>query len=385
MPRQSGLLLFVFLLAILSTACVQDSPEPPPAAVSVAATPTPDPSGTTVPQETAVEPVAATPEAQLSVQEYAASCEELNYTFPRASFDEFIATKGKSEEARTSFTAWITMWSALRPPPELADYHDAKTSQFLSEIQHGGFNQAAHESRIREAKAVDAMSPEVQAILFQESCLIQLDYIIGQRLLEGLRRAESRGPAPNPPTVTDYAGRCGDVRMTIPIMGGRDGIAGHLANGMDALSPPPELQQFHDHLVSTLRLWADEEQNASLTFGPVLKLATTGAANLPPYLFDILVSSGCVFVSSTASPPATPIPSATSTQASLLLAQEYAASCGELVALQKEVYGQFREAGETGGEERWRWYTNWGYMFLRLKPPPETCRLSRGQDDLLLV
>ena len=136
------------------------------------------------------------------------------------------------------------------------------------------------------------MSLELRAILFEERCLIQLDYLLGQRLLEGLRRVESRGPAPEQSTIMDYAGRCGDVRMTIPLMAGRERIASHLVTGMEALKPPPRLQQFHQHMVATLRDWSVGDPSWSI--GSALRQATSQAVNLPPDIYSTLVTSACI-------------------------------------------------------------------------------------------
>ena len=287
MPRQSVLLLFIFFVAVLSTSCEQPSqaPTPPPTAVSVSPTSTPDP--TPVPQETPVSqatPVAsatvtpaATPESFMSVQEYAASCGDLNRNFDVDKYQQLV--EARSSRDWSWFADWVDTLSALRPPPELADYHDGRTTKLSSQIVQRGLSKFSQDAYMREIEAIDSMPLDLRNFLLQEGCLTTADIQFGQTMLEGQRRMASRGPAPSPPTVRDYAERCTDVLMTTPLFNNRDQRGFHLLFGMDELVPPPELEQFHNHLFKTLQDWVFGKR--PWTIGVAWTLATKEARKPP--------------------------------------------------------------------------------------------------------
>ena len=49
--------------------------------------------------------------------------------------------------------------------------------------------------------------------------------------------------------------------MTFPFVARSQRVAEYLASGIAALTPPPKLHQFQDHMVTTLRDRADGKQS----------------------------------------------------------------------------------------------------------------------------
>lgn len=300
MQPLSPIVPILVIIALLSVACGQTQKTPSPVvpsatAISVSAsTPTPIPA--LAPTATAVAQSVVAPQptvaALMSARQYAEFCGELNSVFPRNQFVKFVESGGTDESSREAVKTWVGLWVQMRPPPELAEYNRARVDQYQLQFQHGGFTQANQEAYLRELQAVDAMPSALRGIMFENNCIFQLTFAMGQRTLLAHRRTETRGPAPNPPTVADYAERCGDIRYTAPLQAGRRPTAEHFATSMSALVPPSELQEFHDHMIETLTEWANSDLTVSV--GPILKEATQKADDLPPENHIILLSNDCI-------------------------------------------------------------------------------------------
>ena len=183
------------------------------------------------------------------------------------------------------------------PPPELAEIHEAITEVQSSQIAATiGPNAESQAAWVRQIELTAVMPAEHRVILTEQGCLNATVVQMGQMYLAARDRIAARGPSPSPSTVEDYAARCADVRMTTPLMDSRDNIGWHLILKLDELTPPQELEQFHDHMIATLRTWL--LGNGTESVGAAMREATSLArdgSSVSTENYNALVSSGCIF------------------------------------------------------------------------------------------
>ena len=343
------------------------------------ASPSPIPTGATATVGAPTAP--ATPESFFSVQQYATTCGRL-VVLQDETYEQFLnVNKVGSQEHWDWYVEWSDMVLALRPPPELADFHEARADFYSSEVEHEGPNRWTRAAFIRELGAVDAMPDDLREILLEAGCLDEGRISAGRENLAVIERVATRGPAPDPPTVEDYADRCHDVWLAVPLFDSHDAYLEHYFTGMDSLTPPPELQEFHRHLVGKLRRMFAQKDSYRPTV-EIARLATRHSGILSPQLYSSLVDANCIPHDPSARPRQpitsilTPIPSpspATTGQAATatpvptttpqatadetpMTESQYAKACGEIMTVDLTDM-------DTGA------YADWVESFAALSPP----------------
>ena len=267
---------------------------PPPATATPSSVPVPIVSTSAVPTPRPSVPPAATGQAAMTKEEYAEACGELVKIDVEgyARFKETGEGGGPPEQGGFPVAEWVDSHLALRPPPELADFHEARVAGLTLQIARPGFSRDAYAAFISEAETLRAMPVDLQSLLLDESCLYPEAYRTGQAVLDAGERIANRGPASVPPTIEDYAARCGDVRMTVPFLDTPYAVFLHTLVGLVELTPPPELEQFHDYMIRVYRHLA-----FAGTDRPVPRsLIETGkeiVESTDAQTYSVLISTGC--------------------------------------------------------------------------------------------
>ena len=267
--RLCRLWLILPVLGAVAVSCGDGPDEVPPQSVPIA----------TVVTLTPAQPA-------VTASGYADSCGELNARLDEARLRE--TGMGGGEDILRSFQEGL---SALEPPPELADFHEARTTTYTSQSVTGP-GPKSRAAFVREIEIVAAMSPNLRDILVSEGCLSDWGVNLGKHYLEARERIATRGQPANPPTLTDYAERCGDVRLTEPVMGSSAMSTQHLFLGLDELTPPPELEQYHATSIAILR---HDASSGLVTPVPesLIEDARRATNTLAPDVRDVLMSTGC--------------------------------------------------------------------------------------------
>ena len=293
--------IWLGIASILSLVACGDSkapPETPQASLPPPATATSSLllTSTDTPVVAPTAPPTAVPnplESFFSIRQYATTCGKL-VVLQDETYEQFRSVnKVGSQEHWDWYVEWVDRILALRPPPELADFHEARAGFYLSEVEHEGPNSQTRAAFLRELAVADAMPDDLREILLESGCLDEGRLSVGRSNLEVIERVAARGPAPDPPTVEDYADRCNDVWLAVPLFDSHDAYLEHYFTGMDSLVPPPELQEFHRHLVGKLRRMFAEKDDPRLST-EIARLATRHSESLSPELHRSLVVAGCI-------------------------------------------------------------------------------------------
>ena len=256
-PMTRYVLLATIGIVFLLVACGDpESPPrttftPAPAPVLAIATASPVPVATPTPQS-AVQSVSAD-QAGMTAHEYAEACGKLN-AIDAEKYACFLETgEGGGKEGEREHAKWVDELATLKPPAELADFHEARTTKFSSSLT--GPNHLSQAACVKEMESLDAMLLEVRSLLLEKGCLHDTEIRVAQFFLASRQRIATIGPALSPPTVQDYAERCADVRGTIPLMDTPSKIPQHLLLEMSELTPPPELEQLHKYTIMLFQHW----------------------------------------------------------------------------------------------------------------------------------
>ena len=241
-------------------------------------------------------------QAEMTALEYADTCGEL-FVLEAEGYARYQETgEGGGREGERTYIEWVDMYSALEPPLELADLHEARMAKFSStftvETSDGrpfvmGSSSRTQAAYVREMEIVAGMPMTLRDILLEKGCLNNVEVQLGKHYLEARERIATRGPAPNPPTVRDYAERCADVMATVPLMDSPKNLLLHIALGINKLTPPPELEQYHEYSIMALRHWTLGGRDSPLPKS-VIDRGKEAMSQLDPQVFDTLSSTGCI-------------------------------------------------------------------------------------------
>ena len=245
---------------------------PPPTATAEVTPPTP-----TVPPPTPTLPrPTSTPTAMpgLTLAEYAAACADL------------VAREGEMK-----FDEWVVELAALRPPPEVAAFHEATSAQFTGQ-SNGGPNAETQAAYDRRTEILVELPAELLDPLFEAGCLREVEIVVAQNILAAKARVAARGSQEIPVTVEDYAQRCADITRTVPIMGGWDAFTKHIIDHWRELIPPAGFEDYHAALLAVY-LEMERTREVDLTSETMTK-ATTEATKLGNEAVGVLTLAGCI-------------------------------------------------------------------------------------------
>ena len=177
-------LTIVFILLVVACGDTEVPPETTQASPPPPATATPS----RVPIATATlvvaQVVTPTPESPLPIQQYATRCGEL-VVLQDETYEQYRkADKVGTQEHWDWYVEWVDMALALRPPPELADFHEAVADFYSSEVEYGGPNSQTRAAFIRELATVEAMPDDLRELLLNEGCLDEDRLQAGRQNLE---------------------------------------------------------------------------------------------------------------------------------------------------------------------------------------------------------
>ena len=256
------------------TATTEATPTPtvPPPTATAEATPAPTapPPAPTLPRPT------TTPTAMpgLTLAEYAAACGDL------------VAREGEMK-----FDEWVVELAALRPPPEVAAFHEATSAQFTGQ-SNGGPNAETQAAYDRRTEILVELPAELLDPLFEAGCLREVEIVVAQNILAAKARVAARGPQVVPVTVEDYAQRCADITRTVPIMGGWDAFTKHIIDHWRELIPPAGFEDYHAALLAVY-LEMEQTREVDLTSETMTKAATE-ATKLGNEAVGILTLASCI-------------------------------------------------------------------------------------------
>ena len=275
----SRLLFLIFLL--LLTACTTPAPDP---TVTSTSEPAPTQTATPTPTATAATPT-LTPETtttsqSLTVEEYAAACGEV-----MGQSEEI----GVGEAGERDFVNWVETLSALDPPAELKEFHDARTGKYSAQLPDGP-NSNSQAASDREIEIVAEMPVALRQMLIDEWCLLETSVLYGARVLAA--KARMALPLERPVTVEDYAQRCSDIQTTAPTIGSLDSFFTHMITHWRELEPPPGAEAYHDALLKLYIEW-HETGSADPAFVNV-QAASAEAKKLGPDFVEQLYRGGCL-------------------------------------------------------------------------------------------
>ena len=125
--------------------------------------------------------------------------------------------------------AWVQRANRLRPPQELADFHEARfnacAKQFGPDGEVLGPNPEAQASFDQEVAIVDSTQADIRRTLIDLGCLTEEDVLSGRRRLEALARASAYpGIEPNSMTPSVYALACADMMRTARRFNAQDAV-----------------------------------------------------------------------------------------------------------------------------------------------------------------
>ena len=246
-------------------------------------TPTPEPTFTPVPAPTlAVLPTNTA--AIMSVEEYANACGEWQY-----------ADVGVGDDA---FMDWVVRVTELQPPPELHEFHDALTGQYLFQTESSGntvkvigLNDDTQLWYDVFVSLVSEMPPSLGQVLMDGGCLNTGDLGLAKETIAARARMQEDGFF-DPATVDDYLQTCADIQMTAPIMNTTQALLDHLLHWWVLVNPPPKLLPYHGAVLRFYLHWEDVGDIAAMELW-VAKDVYGEAVKVGEAFFDKLGTSGC--------------------------------------------------------------------------------------------
>lgn len=246
---------FIFALALVmltSLACGVGEATPTPQSLERRAPPVVTPLPHQVPTPTPVFQARA-----LSVDEYSKVCGELMDSEPILIM---MSTNPKA------YREWLDSWLTLRAPPELSDFHNARTAFYQYFVTADG------EARGPSApfqRAYDAMLESMVGLpvslrepLSATGCVSSVGvFSSAARDLDTRARLAERGTSQEPLSIDEYAQWCADIVRTIPMLDDRATVARYLLTEWAKLTPPPDIAGFHKAL---LEWYAEFERTGTL-------------------------------------------------------------------------------------------------------------------------
>ena len=182
----------------------------------------------------------------MTAKEYAAACGEWSQ-----------ADVGTDDN---DFVSWVVQILMLQPPPELQDFHDAMSGQYLLQTEvHGnavevvGPNAETQFWYDMEVQVVAEMPQHLGQTLVQGGCLNEGDMELAKEVMAAANRIQQDGFF-EPATLDGYLQACVDIKLTAPVMGAEDAYLDHLIHEWSVLTPLPQLVGYHS---AVLRLYLD--------------------------------------------------------------------------------------------------------------------------------
>ena len=150
------------------------------------------------------------------------------------------------------FVAQLEAVKALEAPLELSDFHSAWVSLYEEQVQVLGANtvvigpnpatQAAYE---RWLSATAAMAGDLRLMLRDVDCLDREIINYAFDFIEARQRMATIEPG-RVMTAEEYGQGCGDILLSAPTLTSMTGLADYLKEQWGRLTPPTELQGYHD-------------------------------------------------------------------------------------------------------------------------------------------
>ncbi len=237
---------FIFALTLVmltSLACGVGEATPTPQSLEMRSRPAVTPAPRQVSTPTAFQA------RVLSVDEYSRVCGELMDSEPFL----IMSTDLKA------YRAWLDSWLTLKAPPELSDFHNARTAFFRYPVTADG---EARGPSATFQHAYDGMLESMVSLpvslrepLSATGCVSSVeDFSSIARDLEVKARLAERETSEGPLSIDEYAEWCADIVQTIPWFADRATIGRHLRTEWGKLTPPLDISGFHKALLE----WYDE-------------------------------------------------------------------------------------------------------------------------------
>ena len=180
----------------------------------------------------------------VTVDEYSKACGELMDSEPLL----IMLTNPKA------YREWLDSWLPLRAPPELSDFHNARTAFFQYFVTADG------EARGPSApfqRAYDAVLESMVSLpvslrepLSATGCVSSVGVFSRiVRDLDAKARLAERETSQEPLSIDEYAQWCADIVRTIPMRDDRATVARYLLTEWAKLTPPPDIAAFHKALL----------------------------------------------------------------------------------------------------------------------------------------
>ena len=189
------------------------------------------------------------------------------------------------------FDEWAVELDALRPPPEVAAFHEATSAQFTGQL-NGGPNAETQAAYERRTEILVELPAELLDPLFEAGCLREVEIVVAQNRLAAKARVAARGPQVAPVTLEDYAQRCADITRTVPIMAPWESVTKHLIDSWRGLIPPAGFEDYHAALLAVY-LEMEQIRGVDLTSETMTK-AVTETTKLGNEAVGILTLAGCI-------------------------------------------------------------------------------------------
>ena len=190
------------------------------------------------------------------------------------------------------FEQWGKDLESVEPPPELSSFHISLTAQYSAQVESKGPSSEAQAAYESWRDAIALLEDDVILILLDAGCVTDLDLHIIVAQNEARARMEARQLLARPLTVQEYADHCKDIERTAPVLDNLDGFFTHLILEWRKVSPPAELERYHEYIQDTYRYWRENGMEGA-TPGSVL-LAANEMDGFSPETHATLIGSGCI-------------------------------------------------------------------------------------------
>ena len=199
---------------------------------------------------------------------------------------------------RAWLDSWLDSWLTLTAPPELSDFHNARTAFFRYPVTADG---EARGPSATFQHAYDGMLESMVSLpvslrepLSATGCVSSVeDFSSIARDLDVKTRLAERETSEGPLSIDEYAEWCADIVQTIPWFADRATIGRHLKIEWGKLTPPPDIAGFHGALLE----WYDEFERTG-TLDAETPIGQRVAAELRQMDYDhferLYYRTGCV-------------------------------------------------------------------------------------------
>ena len=138
--------------------------------------------------------------------------------------------------------AWVQRGNRLRPPQELAKFHEVRINacakQFGPDGEVLGPNPEAQVAFDQEVAIADSMQADIKRTLIGLGCLTEENVLNGSRRLEALARASAHpGIEPNSTTSSVYTPACADMMRTARRFNAQDAVFRPLHRMVEGIGP----------------------------------------------------------------------------------------------------------------------------------------------------